>query len=366
MTIQCATAQEANDADNGEERCEPFVATFNLAATSLVDFLHHIHLAVATSIDFQLLHIYTFPSSHKKASMEELCASNWINLLPPSSDFLASREMQMVEQMADLVTVVVTTSPMRSDPELGVLQLVFESLKLAGLADCRRILVCDHLNADVGEVDRGDRTHAKSRKKQGLKLGHVPAAHLARYRERLRNIRSADWARGVEVLELEEWHGFSRATERALAEVTTPLVILIQHDLAFLRPVNMEPVVAALLQRRFDGDHVHCVTFPRFKQRDYEKDLRLRTGLRVGSPRLMHTAGGVVALTRLPQFLDGNPSASLIWPPLVPLFHSLPLPPPSCTTQSLSSTNRQGRTSLGLIGIGPCTSGHDMSRYLDR
>jgi hypothetical protein len=293
-----------------QERCEPFVALFALPAAPSSDeqILHHMHLAAmrepsAKALGFQLLYTHAFPPRNK-ASLEELCASDWEDLLP-SPDYMC-QELRWDQQLADLVTVIVTTSPMRSDPELGVLEIVFASLKLAGLEECRKVLVCDHLEAD--DRGNGNRVHAKDRKKQGLKVGHVSSAHLVRYRERLRMFRAAEWASGVEVLELESWHGFSRATERALAEVRTPLVCVIQHDLAFLRPVRLGPVAGALLQRRIDDNHVHCVTFPRYKQREYTVDLRLRTGLRVGSPCLVQTEAGVVALTRLPQFLDGNPS----------------------------------------------------------
>jgi hypothetical protein len=283
------------------------------APSSVEQVLHHMHLAAispclaplasAKALGFQLLHTHAFPPRNK-ASFEELCASDWTDLLP-SSDYMC-QEPLWDQPLADLVTVIVTTSPMRSDPELGVLEIVIASLKLAGLEECRKVLVCDHLEADEGGA--GNRAHAKDRKKQGLKLGHVPSAHLARYRERLRMFRAAKWASGVEVLELESWHGFSRATERALAEVRTPLVCVIQHDLAFLRPVRLDPVAGALMQCRVDDNHVHCVTFPRYKQRDYATDLRLRTGLRVGSPCRVQTEAGVVALTRLPQFLDGTHS----------------------------------------------------------
>lgn len=46
--------------------------------------------------------------------------------------------------LASCITVVVTTSPMRCDPELEMLELVFASLAFAGLERCRKLLVCDH------------------------------------------------------------------------------------------------------------------------------------------------------------------------------------------------------------------------------
>jgi hypothetical protein len=50
--------------------------------------------------------------------------------------------------LSALITVVVTTSPMRSDPDLDILKSTFGSLALAGLQNCRMILVCDQLEID--------------------------------------------------------------------------------------------------------------------------------------------------------------------------------------------------------------------------
>ena len=49
------------------------------------------------------------------------------------------------------------------------------------------------------------------------------------------------------MLELESWHGFALATRRALELVRTPLVCVLQHDLAFLRKAELRPVAHALL-----------------------------------------------------------------------------------------------------------------------
>lgn len=46
----------------------------------------------------------------------------------------------------------------------------------------------------------------------------------------------------VEVVELTTWHGFALATLHALNLCNTPLVCVVQHDLAFLRRVDLAPV----------------------------------------------------------------------------------------------------------------------------
>ena len=105
----------------------------------------------------------------------------------------------------DAVTVIVTTSPARSDPELDLLRTTFASLRLAGLAGCRKILVADRFS--VGKSRSGE--HG----------GLLPEGRIRNYEKRCASFRDAEWARGVEVLELESWHGFALATAAALARV---------------------------------------------------------------------------------------------------------------------------------------------------
>jgi hypothetical protein len=52
----------------------------------------------------------------------------------------------------DLVTVIVTTSPSRSDPEVDLIRTTFACLQLAGLDRCRKLLVCDHFG--VGKLTK--------------------------------------------------------------------------------------------------------------------------------------------------------------------------------------------------------------------
>lgn len=122
------------------------------------------------------------------------------------------------------VTVVVTTSPYRSDPELAVLQTTFASLALAGLDKCRKLLVCDHL-----EVSECSPAEAAQKNGRSLKKGSLSQLHIDRYNERLAALKHASWAKDITVLELKSWHGFARATQRALELVETPVCVHIEH-----------------------------------------------------------------------------------------------------------------------------------------
>jgi len=195
------------------------------------------------------------------------------------------------------VTVIVTTSPSRSDPELTLLESTFSSLALVGLDGCRRILICDHF--DVGAE------HAK-RKDHG---GRLPLDRIERYRNRLARFRAAEWAAGVEVVELEEWHGFGLAVKFALGLVTTPLVCVVQHDLTFRRSIDLCPVVDLLLNET----SVNYVYFKRDSQRHYRLTTLDRHRLELGPPVCFPTSRDSVSLTRLPRFFDGTHVARTGW-----------------------------------------------------
>jgi hypothetical protein len=47
--------------------------------------------------------------------------------------------------LRDRVTVIITTSPVRSNPDTFVISAVIQSFLLVpGLADCRKLIMCDH------------------------------------------------------------------------------------------------------------------------------------------------------------------------------------------------------------------------------
>lgn len=198
-----------------------------------------------------------------------------------------------------------TTSPTRSDPDLDLLRTCFDSLSLAGLERCRQILVCDHF--DVGPTRNAGREHG----------GRLPQANVDRYRQRLAALREAPWASHVELLELDHWHGFGLACRRALGEVTTPLVFVVQHDMAFTRRVDLGAVARVLLRPRAPAGGapgpVNFVCLLKTTTVGYRERVRSRHGLEVGDPVAFGAAPSPVRLTRLPQFFDCMHLAASGW-----------------------------------------------------
>ena len=97
--------------------------------------------------------------------------------------------------------------------------------------------MCDHF--DIGPPTRS-KAHG----------GRLPAEHIARYEQRLGALREAPWAAHIELLRLQSWHGFGHACRAGLEMVSTPLVFVVQHDMAFRRRVELTPLARLLLARR--------------------------------------------------------------------------------------------------------------------
>lgn len=245
----------------GDGVCGVFVCQFSCrcaehSAHCGADVLHRTHKTLSCPADsdncddVQLLYATMIPSGNK-FTFAQLCTQNLSYLLPLSAPAggpeVATHALSKVihGDLSSVITIIVTTSPMRCDPDTDILETTFASLSLAGLQACRKILVCDSLNVDSTPVSPGT-------KFKGFKKGYLRPEYLERYRQRLAMMREATWAREmkVELLELETWHGFALATLRALELVHTPLVCVIQHDLAFLRRVNLAPVADILLRRQ--------------------------------------------------------------------------------------------------------------------
>jgi len=200
------------------------------------------------------------------------------------------------------VTVIVTTSPMISDPEPDILEKVLSSLSYAGLSQCRIILVMDYFVA--GEP-----------RKRRL-CGRISADRVAAYEERsaavIESARNGSFGHSLkqlEVLRLKSWHGFALAVKRALQEVRTSLVCVVQHDLVFRRKIHIVPLLN-VIQEKNNG--VNYIYFKRDAQKNYREKAKSLHRLELGPPKsfgaMMDTS-----LIRLPRYFDGTHVACTEW-----------------------------------------------------
>eukprot|EP00271_Cylindrocystis_brebissonii_P013088 TRINITY_DN32670_c0_g1_i1.p1 TRINITY_DN32670_c0_g1~~TRINITY_DN32670_c0_g1_i1.p1 ORF type:complete len:295 (+),score=11.70 TRINITY_DN32670_c0_g1_i1:210-1094(+) len=145
--------------------------------------------------------------------------------------------MQCCEQL----TVVMTTSPVRSNPSTEFLEEVFESFAfVSGLIDCPKLLIFD-----------GYEIYPLKSEKRGRISADMEDKYLA-YIEAVQSLVETHpaFAHTVCVV-LGSHHGFGHAVRRALTQVRTPFVMVLQHDFAFCRSVPL-PLLLQVLT-----DHAH-------------------------------------------------------------------------------------------------------------
>lgn len=184
--------------------------------------------------------------------------------------------------LSDLLTIIVTTSPIKSNPSTELLERTFDTFLHAGADfayECRKVIVCDGCRVldDGGGGDEekkdseqevgSERARKKDRKvsrkhnntKQALRNGIATHTQLEAYQGFKENLRrlcakandpdaektdTPTPFRHAEVVSLPERHGYGFALRHALRNcVETPYVCVIQHDRTFMRPTPLREVV---------------------------------------------------------------------------------------------------------------------------
>jgi hypothetical protein len=164
--------------------------------------------------------------------------------------------------LPELLTVLVTTSPIRSNPSTELIERIFGTFRLGGGTDlaihCRKVIVCDgYRETVVVDTKTGTTNTARyGNAKQAMRNGIVTSDQRSNYERYKRNLRQlCDDAgpespfRNTTVHELTSRHGYGFAVRHVLQQtdlVTTPYVIVIQHDRTFMRPTPIHETVAAM------------------------------------------------------------------------------------------------------------------------
>mmetsp|Transcript_27514 Transcript_27514/g.40654 ORF Transcript_27514/g.40654 Transcript_27514/m.40654 type:complete len:302 (+) Transcript_27514:168-1073(+) len=214
-----------------------------------------------------------------------------------------ARETKDENAFYSCCTVLITTSPVISDPDPRMLGQVLSSLNLVGLSKCRTILIMDHF------------TEGNPRKRR--LCGRIPADRLAAYEARctsiVQSVRDGLFGDGLkerlEVLQLKSWHGFALAVMRALEEVQTPTVCIVQHDLLFRRKIDLVPLFE-VIQDKANG--VNYIYFKRDAQKNYREKAKSLHNLELGPP-INFGPTAATPLMRLPRYFDGIHIACTTW-----------------------------------------------------
>jgi hypothetical protein len=130
-----------------------------------------------------------------------------------------------MSSLAEMLTVIVTTSPAPSNPSTEMLEYVVGSLGLVpGLLACRILVICDgHKRFEEG-------VHARCASKRGI-INDDLAARYALYVERVAELVAKDTRfQTCELVRLSDRHGFGWAVKEGLMLARTPSVFVVQHD----------------------------------------------------------------------------------------------------------------------------------------
>jgi hypothetical protein len=146
-----------------------------------------------------------------------------------------------------MLTVLLVTSAVRSNPDLTCINLVIRSLtRIKGLFPEAKL----HILADgykrFADIEGASGTNFKK-----ALVNDTEAERYHLFIDNLRNLVSENHANYAEITVLDKNLGFAKLVEKGVEEfVDTPLVMVIQHDWAFRRPFEIQRIVHA-----FDVDH---------------------------------------------------------------------------------------------------------------
>ena len=154
--------------------------------------------------------------------------------------------VHLVNDLRDRVTVIVTTSPIPSNPSYALLQATIKSFALCSnnaLSQCRIIVACDGYTV-AGDCVGPDASEKKGRgkRKAKYKWGSVLQAGAEAYTEFIHGVKQAAQNAAflpcsrVEVMVLPSHHGFAGAVKEAAKQATTEFVLIVQHDWLFQAP----------------------------------------------------------------------------------------------------------------------------------
>ena len=162
--------------------------------------------------------------------------------------------------MHDKLTVLIQTSPIPSHPSTALLEALFRSFRKAdGLLEARIVILADGCEELPSPEADAEQTSSSGKEVENFKHGKASSSSIESYHEHLLRLRKLvqnqtppfrpEGAGTIELLELETRHGSAPAIRAAMERVvTTPLVMVCQHDNFFVHEAPVRDVVHAMLE----------------------------------------------------------------------------------------------------------------------
>jgi len=133
----------------------------------------------------------------------------------------------------ELLSIVLTTSAVQSNPSTFLTDTVMQSFSLAhGLTKCRKIIICDGMRITDREKSvnwKGGRATQEAYDRYQVYIARLQA---------LAEKGDGEWA-NTTILPLPHRHGFSLGALEGIKLVTTPYCMVVQHDRAFNQIVKI-------------------------------------------------------------------------------------------------------------------------------
>ena len=210
--------------------------------------------APACSDTVYILKLYTLPRDSSSISSQVPSDEDCFGYRPSDRDRipLATDAMPPLE---DLLTIIITTSPIKSNPSTELLERAMDTFVHGGLEfayKCRKVIVCDGCRTKDAKGSTVSRKHGNA--KQAMRNGIVTSEQGERYEQYKANVRamcenapdSSPFHNAV-VEELEERHGYGFALRHALRHrVSTSFVCVVQHDRTFMRTTPIRETIETM------------------------------------------------------------------------------------------------------------------------
>mmetsp|Transcript_24232 Transcript_24232/g.42897 ORF Transcript_24232/g.42897 Transcript_24232/m.42897 type:complete len:365 (-) Transcript_24232:556-1650(-) len=194
--------------------------------------------------------------------------------------------------LADKVTLIMATSPVKSNPSTALLEYTMRTIRVycEGISDIKKIIVCDGYTLDT---EKGEGAARK-----GRRISTQKAEDYKEYIKRIHNLCESgneNFSR-TSVLVLKKLHGFGLAMQQALEHVKTEYVFVAQHDRVFVEKATaLAPLVKVL-----DHDKkVNYIGYLTHRQINYRHRMTAQHGLKIPT-----TMSQGLELCPLIHFLD--------------------------------------------------------------
>ncbi|GAB5353429.1 hypothetical protein AAMO2058_000035600 [Amorphochlora amoebiformis] len=192
------------------------------------------------------------PAPHEKRPFEE-AGEEYGGRVPPEGGF---REKEEKNALGDKVTMIMATSPVKSNPSTELLEQTMRSIRLfcKGTQKLPKIILCDGYTLTT---QTGQGTARKGRR--------ITREKAEDYKEYLRRIQAhiddgnANFE-GCKMLILPKLHGFGLAMQEAIKLVKTPYILVAQHDRAFISRGEDLKTLVNLLDEEKDINYIGYLT----------------------------------------------------------------------------------------------------------